>query len=54
MVEANGGEVKTSVSKGTNYLVIADANSTSTKAEKARKLGTKLISEDDFIKMVTA
>ena len=52
MVADNGGSVK-SVSAGLSYLVIADPNSSSSKAVKARKLGIKLISEDDFLKMVT-
>ena len=50
-VEAAGGEVH-SVSKGLTYLVIADPQSTSLKAVKARKLGVKLISEKDFLKLV--
>jgi len=52
MAEAAGAEVKSSVSKGVSYLVLADPASTSSKAEKARKLGTKLISENEFVKMV--
>lgn len=44
MITSKGGIVAGSVSKNTDYLVIADVNSTSSKAEKARKLGTKLIS----------
>lgn len=51
-IEAAGGIVKDSVGKGLNYLVIADPASTSAKAEKARKLGTKCISEDELIKMM--
>lgn len=43
MITSKGGIVAGSVSKNTDYLVIADVNSTSSKAEKARKLGTKLI-----------
>jgi DNA ligase (NAD+) len=52
MVEAAGGEVKKSVGKDVNFLVIADPNSTSSKAQAAKKNGTKLISEEDFLKMV--
>jgi DNA ligase (NAD+) len=47
-----GGDVKSSVGKGLTYLVIADPNSSSSKAVSARKFGTTLISEDDFLKMV--
>ena len=35
-----------------DYLVMADPNSTSSKACRARKYGVKLISEDDFLKMM--
>ncbi len=47
-----GADVKNSVSKGLSILVIADPNSTSSKAVAARKIGTQLISEEDFIKIV--
>jgi len=52
MAEAAGLEVKNSVSKGLTYLVMADPNSTSSKAQKARSIGTKCVSEEDFCKMV--
>lgn len=51
LVAANGGDVR-SVSKELTFLVIADVNSPSSKAVKARKLGTKLITEDDFLRMI--
>lgn len=51
LIKENGGTVVSSVSKNTTYLVIADTNSTSSKAEKARKLGTKLIAPDELINM---
>ena len=44
-----GADVKSSVGKGLTYLVIADPNSTSSKAIAARKFGTVLITEDEFI-----
>lgn len=47
-----GADIKSSVGKGLTYLVIADPHSTSSKAVSARKLGTTLISEDDFLKLV--
>lgn len=47
-----GADVKGSVGKGLTYLVIADPNSTSSKAVAARKLGTTLISEDEFLDLV--
>jgi DNA ligase (NAD+) len=47
-----GGDVKSSVGKGLSYLVIADPNSTTSKAVAARKFGTQLISEEEFLEMV--
>jgi len=52
MVVAAGGGVKGSVGKGLSYLVIADPNSTSSKAVAARKNGTVCLSEEDFLRMV--
>lgn len=51
LAEDAGGTVHSSVTKGTSYLVIADPSSVSTKATAARRLGTEVISEEDFIKM---
>lgn len=48
MITSKGGIVAGSVSKNTDYLVIADVGSTSSKAVKARKLGTKLISPEEL------
>lgn len=47
-----GADVKGNVGKGLTYLIIADPNSTSSKAVAARKLGTTLISEEDFLELV--
>lgn len=47
-----GADVKGSVGKGLTYLVIADPNSTTSKAQAARKVGTTLISEDEFLNLV--
>jgi DNA ligase (NAD+) len=52
MVINAGGTVKASVGKGVTYLVINDLQSTSSKAMAAKKLGTVLISEEDFLEMV--
>lgn len=49
-VESKGGKVTGSVSKNTDYLIINDLNSTTSKANKARELNVPLISEDEFIK----
>lgn len=53
-IEAAGGEVKSSVGKGLGYLVMADANSNSSKAKKARKLGTECIDEQELARMMNA
>ena len=52
MVLDEGGEVKSGITRNLGFLVIADIASTSSKAEKARSLGTKLISEDEFMAML--
>lgn len=51
MVEKNGGKIVSGVSSKLNYLVVGeDAGS---KLEKAKKINSvKIISEDDFLKMV--
>ena len=52
LVEDNGGEIRSGVSKGLSYLVLADPSSTSSKATKARKLGTEVIGEDSFMALI--
>lgn len=52
MAEAAGYEVKSSVSKGLTYLVTQNPNSGSSKNEKAKKYGTKVIDEAEFMKLV--
>lgn len=53
MIQDAGGEVKGSVNKNLTYLVIADAeNSTSSKAVNARSLGVTLISEEQLLQMM--
>ena len=49
--EDNGAKVSGSVSNKTDYLVINDLNSTTTKAQNARSKGITLISERQFIEM---
>ena len=39
------------VAKGLNFLVLADAGSTSSKSEKARKLGIPVISEEQLLQL---
>jgi DNA ligase (NAD+) len=52
MAEAAGATVKKSVSRGLTFLVMADPNSTSSKARAARKNGTDCISEDQLLEML--
>uniref|UniRef100_A0A6M3LKZ8 DNA ligase (NAD(+)) n=1 Tax=viral metagenome TaxID=1070528 RepID=A0A6M3LKZ8_9ZZZZ len=47
----NGGRLS-SVNKKLDFLVVADINTTSTKAVRARELEIKIITEDKFIKMI--
>jgi len=49
MVKDAGGEVKKSVGKRLSYLVMADPNSNTSKAQAARKNNTKCISEAEFL-----
>ncbi len=51
-IEAAGGEMKSSVSGGLSCLVMADPTSNSGKAQKARKLGTECISEEQLVEMI--
>ena len=48
-IESQGGKVTGSVSKSTSFLINNDVESTSGKNQKARQLGTPIISEDEFI-----
>lgn len=51
-ISDNGGEYKSSINKSCTHLVIADINSTSSKAISAKKIGIKLISEDDLLNFI--
>lgn len=50
-IEKNGGKVVSSISGKLNYLVAGD-NMGPAKLEKATKLGTRVLSEDEFLKML--
>lgn len=52
LVEENGGTFKKSVGKGLTYLVVDNPNSTTSKIKAAIKIGIKIISENDFMKMI--
>jgi DNA ligase (NAD+) len=51
-IEAAGGKEGSAVNSKTDYLVIADVNSQSSKAKKARELGTTLISPEELEEML--
>jgi DNA ligase (NAD+) len=50
LIRVNGGNVSGSVSKSTDFVVVGD--NPGSKAKKAKKLGVKILSEEDFLKMV--
>lgn len=52
VIKKAGGNVQSAVNSKTDFLVIADVNSTSTKARKARELGTELISPEQLETML--
>lgn len=51
-IETAGGIVAKSVSRGVNFLIMADPTSASSKAQKARELGIRMISEQDLFQML--
>ena len=51
-IEHNGGKVVKAISNNVNYLINNDINSTSSKNKKAKELGIKIISEDDFVNLL--
>lgn len=52
-IEQSGGKVSGSVSSKTNYLINNDKESNSSKNNKAKSLGIPIISEDEFVKMIS-
>ena len=52
VIEDNGGKVGSSISTKTDYVVAGD-NMGPTKLDKANKLNIAIISEDDFIKLIS-
>ncbi|MEO8706296.1 MAG: NAD-dependent DNA ligase LigA [Kofleriaceae bacterium] len=53
MVEANGGSLLSGVTKDLNYLVMADPESGSSKAQKAKQYGTLCIDEAAFVALIS-
>jgi len=54
MATEAGFEVKSSVTRGLTYLVTNDVNSGSSKNKKAKQFGTKVISEEEFMTLVSS
>lgn len=54
IIEQLGGKVSGSVSSKTNYLINNDVTSTSGKNKKAKDLGIPIISENEFVQMITS
>ncbi len=52
LIEDNGGKVSSSISSKTNY-VVAGENMGPSKKTKAENLGVAIISEDDFLNMIS-
>lgn len=50
----HGYESKSGVSKGLTYLINNDINSSSSKNKKAKALGIRILSEDDFMKIINS
>jgi DNA ligase (NAD+) len=51
LIVQNGGKVGSSVSKNTDYI-LAGENMGPAKLEKANRLGIKIITEEEFLKMI--
>ncbi len=49
-IRALGGDISSSVSKETDYLVAGE--DPGSKYDKAKKLGVKLINEEEFLKII--
>lgn len=52
ILESRGAKISSSVSKNTTHLVCKDPDSGSSKLEKARSIGVKVIGVDDFLKII--
>ena len=50
MVRSLGGEVSSSVSKNTTYVVAGE--NAGSKLERARELGVEVIGEEDFLNLI--
>jgi NAD-dependent DNA ligase len=52
IIEASGGKVVSTISKETSVLVVKDIGSSSSKTQKARELGVKIMDIDEFKKLI--
>jgi len=50
IIEKYGGQVKNSISKNIDYLIVGEK--AGSKLEKAKKLGTNILKEEEFIKLL--
>ena len=53
VIESMDGKVSGSVSSKTDYLINNNVNSSSSKNVKAKKLGIPIITEEEFINMIS-
>lgn len=53
LVQEKGGIIKSSVTKGLSYLVTNTPDSGSAKNKKAQELGTEIITEEAFLRLLT-
>ena len=53
LIEDKGGKVSSSVSANTDYLINNDNASNSAKNKKAKELGVSIITEDDFLNLIS-
>ena len=51
-IENKGGKVLSSISSNCDFLIVKDYNSTSSKIEKAKQLNIKILSLEDFKKVI--
>ena len=51
LIELNGGKVSSSISKNTSFI-LAGENMGPSKKQKAEELEVKIISEEDFLKII--
>ena len=51
LIELNGGKISSSISKNTSFI-LAGENMGPSKKQKAEELGVKIVSEEDFVKII--